>query len=103
MDLAKLLAKSFFVTSEPVNIAELQDHLSECIPKVASGHSLTLCRRNKLIAKIQPIQSSGSPSALGEVEGWLDDDHLFLKTWISVGRFLGNRNAQTRSWSRPCL
>ena len=52
MDLAKLFAKSFFVTSEPVNIAELKDHLSEYIAKVESGHSLTLCRRNKPIAKI---------------------------------------------------
>ena len=79
MDLAKLLAKSFFVTSEPVNIAELKDHLSEYIVKVESGHSLTLCRRNKPIAKTQPIQSSGAPSALGEVEGWLDDDQLFFE------------------------
>ena len=34
MDLAMLLAKSFFVTSELVNIAELKDHLSEYIAKV---------------------------------------------------------------------
>ena len=67
------------MTSEPINIAELKDHLSEYIAKVESGHSLTLCRRNKLIAKIQPVQSFGAPSALGEVEGWLDDDQLFFE------------------------
>lgn len=94
MDLAKLLAKSFFVTSEPVNIAELKDHLSEYIAKVESGHSLTLCRRNKPIAKIQPIQSSGAPSALGEVEGWLDDDHLFFEN-------LDKRREISRKRERP--
>ena len=94
MDLAKLLAKSFFVTSEPVNIAELKDHLSEYIAKVESGHSHTLCRRNMPIAKIQPIQSSGAPSALGEVEGWLDNDQLFFEN-------LDKRREISRKRERP--
>lgn len=88
------MAKSIFVTSKSDNIAELKDHLSEYIAKVESGHSLTLCRRNKPIAKIQPIQSSGAPSALGEVEGWLDDDQLFFEN-------LDKRREISRKRERP--
>ena len=79
------------MTSEPVNIAELKDHLSEYIAKVESGHSLTLCRRNKLIAKIQPVQSSCAPSALGEVKGWLDDNTKGGMTLMRLANFLSKR------------
>ena len=84
------------MTSEPFNIAELKDHLSEYIAKVESGHSLTLCHRNKPISKIQPVQSSGAPSAVGEVKGWLDDDELFFEN-------LDKRREISRTRERPNL
>lgn len=38
-----------------VNVAELKGHIGSYIDRVAKGEEVGVCRRNKLVAKLEPI------------------------------------------------
>ena len=53
-----------------INIHEAKTHLSELLARVEAGENVVLCRRNKPVAELRPIQSKPlKQRPLGLAEG----------------------------------
>lgn len=62
--MANKLAILLDMTHE-VNIAELKNHLSEYLEKVAQGDEIVICRRNVPVAEVRPLPLHKNRTVLG--------------------------------------
>jgi prevent-host-death family protein len=66
-------------TTEQVSVAEAKNHLSELLGRVAyRGETVLITRRGRPMAKLVPPDVVAPGEGLGDVRGWMDDDHPFL-------------------------
>lgn len=57
--------------SKLVNLHEAKAHLSELLDRVEAGETVIICRRNKPVAELKPVPSSGlaKPRPIGLAKG----------------------------------
>lgn len=56
-----------------VNIHEVKTNLSRLLVSVQHGREVEICKKNKPIAKIIPLESSEKVSMLGSGRKWLEE------------------------------
>lgn len=54
-----------------INVHEAKAHLSELLNRVEAGETVIICRRNKPVAELKPVPSSGpaEPRPIGLAKG----------------------------------
>jgi len=77
--MAKIAKRAGTTTSEQVSVATAKNHLSELLGRVAyGGETVLITRRGRPMAKLVPPDFVAAGDGLGDVKGWMDDDHPFL-------------------------
>ena len=69
---------AIFLYMNKVNIADARAHLSRYLARVEAGETITLCRRNRPIAEIRPIDDTADePRPIGIDRGMTVPDSFF--------------------------
>lgn len=72
---------------ESLNIAEAKKRLSELVGRVAHGREeILITRRGKPMARLVPVRDEDAPSALAELQGWLEEDDEFFELMEDIVR-----------------
>ncbi len=67
--------------SKFVNLHEAKAHLSELLDRVEAGETVVICRRNKPVAELKPMPSSGlaEPRPIGLAQGTISIPPSFFE------------------------
>lgn len=67
--------------SKLVNLHEAKAHLSELLDRVEAGETVVICRRNKPVAELKPVPSSGvaEPRPIGLAKGTISIPPSFFE------------------------
>jgi len=77
--MAKIAKKADSTTADEVSVATAKNHLSELLGRVAyGGETVLITRRGRPMARLVPPDFVAPGEGLGDVQGWMDDDHPFF-------------------------
>ena len=66
-------------STEHINVAEAKRRFSDLLGRVAYGKEvITITRRGRPMARLVPIDPPLHAPHLADVEGWVEDDDVFL-------------------------